>query len=127
MIADLVTLLGAVSALETVEQAFTLTPVDELDATCPACYVLPLGDNAGGNELDNAVRQSLTTDWGLFLVCKVAELDAVRVAVRGALLGWQPTAASEQTTFVSGEIMDIKGEYLWWREVYRTTSYIRAT
>lgn len=126
MIADLVTLLQAVPTLQTVAQAFTLTPVDNLTSTCPACYVLPIGENAGANELDNAVRQSLTTDWGLFLVCEVADLDAVRLAVRGAVLGWQPNTAAEQTTFVSGEILDLKGRYLWWRDVYRTTTYIRA-
>jgi hypothetical protein len=127
MIADLVAKLQTVSELQTVKQAYTLVPLDDLSEDCPACFVLPIGEDAGQNTGDNYVNQSLKTDWGFFVVCKVEDLDAVRRAIRAKLLGWTPDAYSDQTLFVRGEILDLKGQYLWWRDVYRTTTYIRAT
>jgi hypothetical protein len=127
MIADLVTLLESVSELQTVKQAYTLVPLEDLSEDCPACFVLPVGESAGQNTGDNYVNQNLTTDWGFFLVCKVEDLDAVRLAIRTKLLGWTPDARSDHTVFVAGEILDLKGQYLWWRDVYRTSTYIRAT
>jgi hypothetical protein len=127
MIADLVAKLQTVAELQTVKQAYTLVPLEDLSEDCPACFVLPIGEEAAQNTGDNYVNQKLTTDWGLFIVCPVTELDTVRQAIRTALLGWTPAGPYDHTVFVRGEIQDLKGQYLWWRDVYRTSTYIRAT
>lgn len=126
LLADLVAKLDAdCPALITSSQAWSMAPIDDMSTEAPAAFTFPMEESAGPNRQDNNVAQSLTTDWAIFVVCLLSELETVRGEIRDSMLGWQPTNLYDSTVFVSGQAEDIKGTYIWWRDVYRTSTHIR--
>lgn len=113
-------------ALQSVQRAFEMAPVDDLEQETPAAFLFPMQDNAGADGGDNYVVQNVTTDYAIFIVGPFDSLESLRAEIRTALLGWQATQYHQAMTYVSGQAEDIKGDYLWWREVYRTSVHIRS-
>lgn len=108
------------------QKAWSMQPVDELSEDAPACFVFPSKESAGGDLLDNTVVQQVATEWSLMIVCEFAVLETLRGQIRDKLLGWQATPQHFPMTFVSGEAVDIKGDYLWWLDTYRSSIHIRS-
>lgn len=110
-----------------VSQAWTMAPVDDLTTETPLALVYPASDSAGTNTMDIGVVQRITTDWAIFIICPLASLDSLLGELRKALLGWQKEANYDPMTYVGGQAEDIKGDYLWWREVFRSSVHVRST
>ena len=109
------------------QQAWSMQPVEELSEDTPACFVFPSNESAGGNAFDNAVVQQVSTEWSLMLVCETAQMEALRAEIRGLILGWQATDLHQPLTFSNGQAVDIKGDYIWWRDTYFSSIHIRST
>lgn len=103
----------------------------------PAAYVLPLAETAEESALLGVTDQRITQDVGVVLVVSnlrdaagsaaAAELAARRLAVRGALVGWVPDPVNgEPVQFVGGALLQFAQSRLWWRDVFRVTTYYRS-
>lgn len=115
------------ASLVTVDHAFFMEPVDDLAAEVPAVYAYPGDEIAARSAHDNVVVQQVTEQIALVIVCPVASFVAIRDEVRGALLGYQPAANLTDLEYVSGKPLDIRGDYLWYRQTYITEYHIRQS
>ena len=109
------------------QQAWSMQPVEELSEDTPACFVFPERESADPNQYDTGVLQEISTDWALMIVCETATLEALRSEIRAKVLGWQAGAAYTPMTFATGEAVDIKGDYIWWLERYRSSIHVTST
>lgn len=103
----------------------------------PAAYVMPLAETAEESNFIGVIDQRLTQEFAVVLVVSnlrdatgaaaVAELATKRLALRAALLGWAPDAATgEPVQFVSGAVLQFRDQRLWWRDVFRVIAYYRS-
>ena len=109
------------------QKAWSMQPVDELSEDTPACFIFPERESADPNQYDVDVLQQVHTDWALMIVCEVVVLEALRADIRSKVLGWQASAAHAPLTFISGEAADIKGDYIWWLERYRSSIHVTSS
>lgn len=103
----------------------------------PAAYVFLLSEAASSNSLGNvAVLQRVQAQIGVSIAVRnVADaqgaasgldIQAVRGAVKTALLGWPPAAGHEPLERVSSDLLAFRDGYLWWQDVYATAYYDRS-
>ena len=103
----------------------------------PAAYVFLLSEVASPNSLGNVgVLQRVQAHIGVSIAVRnVADaqgaasgqdLQAVRQAVKVALLGWPPAAGHEPLERVSSDLLAFRDGYLWWQDVYATAYYDRS-
>ncbi len=129
---------GAVTALADVGLAGDFqTAMQNLRLKAPAAFVLPGPERGGPNEYINAVSQRVTLRFSVVLAIQnlrdmqgdaaQTDLDPIRTAVLGALLGWQPAAADSPITYGAGRMVKWADGVLWWQDDYDTTYYVRAT
>ncbi len=112
-----------------VDEAWFSKPVDDYSADTPAALVY-LAEDAGNtpNELNG--RQGVTTTYGVFIVAPRGDtFRAQRQEVRDALFGWQPPGTTGVMAYRGGEMAEIKGRYVWWREFWsiETPHALKAT
>lgn len=131
--------LRALDALTTVDTAAAYAALEAPPpaARCPAAYVIELADEASENGIaTGGIRQRLSERFGVVLVLSSlrdrrgaaaqAALRPVRVAVRGALLGWAPDEAHDAITYVSGALVGAERSYVVWQDQYVTRSILRG-
>ena len=103
----------------------------------PAAYVMPLAETAEESKFIGVIDQRLTQEFAVVLVVSnlrdatgaaaIAELATRRAALRAALLGWVPDAATgEPVQFVTGAVLEFRDQRLWWRDVFRVIAYYRS-
>lgn len=105
----------------------------------PAAYVIPLTDSADDPYLGiGATAQRITATFGVLLIAAnhvrgrlgtkaLEDLNTLRVAVRQALIGWQPGAAFEPCLFSDGALIDFEPGLIYWQDNYRTAYDARTT
>lgn len=95
--------------------------------TPPAAFVLPLEDTAQPNDRLGVHHQLVTQRFAVVLVLSnlrdatgaaaAAELAVRRRALRDALAGWMPDAATgEPVNFTGGRLLQFEDQLLWWRD-----------
>lgn len=103
----------------------------------PAAFVLPVAETAEANPyMDQGVQQKVSEDFVVLVAAQnvsddegAAALEALapmRLAVRAALLGWQPDADADNVEFVRGDLVEFQDSVLWWGDTYRTGHVIRS-
>lgn len=102
----------------------------------PAAFVIPLSEVGGPNTLAaGPVRQRITATVGVVLLVTVLRdprgeaaafaLGPIYAAVRGVLVGWQPSAAHDPMEFRRGRLIDISEGTLAWQDEFETSITVR--
>lgn len=128
LIDDLTQANGPLTSDWMIEWAWTMAPVEPEDLP----YAVPLlalyqGEEVCSPREGSPCFQSATSTVMALIICHKTELDQRVAATRQALIGWQ-AAGDEQHSplYLSDDLskpcrpLDIKGEYLWWQDVYLT-------
>ncbi|MBO0662151.1 hypothetical protein LQ948_04780 [Jiella sp. MQZ9-1] len=116
----------------TIATTHDLANVADNPGTSPAAYVVPLREASAANDRMTDVLQRCESDIGVIIVLDESasssssstsaspDLDALKAAVRDALIGWQPASAEVAITHVSGELTQGRDGTVWWEEVFAT-------
>ena len=106
----------------TVDEAWFSEPIDDYSAETPAAYPY-LAEDAGEGVNELSQRQAATQVYGVFIICESGDVfRAQRQEVRNALFGWQPPGSSGVMSFHTGQMVEIRGRYVWWREYWNLTT-----
>jgi len=127
-----------VSELKRVDGSADLGAAKGQARVTPSAWVLPSTEIAGQNTLGaNAVSQRIEGTFSILIAVKNYKgdggaaghdaLQAVRTAIKTALLGWQPTGVNDVMTFARGGIIAYTEATLWWQDQYRISWLERAT
>ncbi|MDD2809298.1 hypothetical protein [Rhodoferax sp.] len=104
----------------------------------PAAFVLPMGEVGKDLGLLGQTHQSVAQGFGVLHVVSnrrdaqgsaaLDDLEALRTALKLALIGWVPDAATgEPVTFVSGKLVQFDAEgRLWWLDEFLLNTYWSA-
>ncbi len=99
----------------------------KLDVATPTIFVYPSDQFSTQSGESPRCRQSQKFSVTNMVICKIdTELPAVLKELRNAIVGWAPDNYSEQFKFTHRNIryggpMDIKGEHIWWMELYESS------
>jgi len=109
---------------------------DRPPAATPAAIVLWQEDDPSANHLANAVRQTVESRWAVMIAMRnvsdgrggaaAADLDAVKAAVRSALLGWKAPSASGVFIYLAGAFAGFDDSDAWFQLSYQTQEVISA-
>ena len=127
-----------VTGMREIDGASSLDAAMRGAVSCPSAYAIPLTET--GRELAHTgpVDQLITVLFGVLIVLDTArtaqgldvliELEAKRLQVRAALVGWVPDdETGEPVTFVGGELVQFQGDgRLWWSDEFLLTTYYRS-
>ncbi len=101
----------------------------------PAAFVVPLDEHAGRNQLDTGISQRVDVRFGVILAVRNLrdglgaaandDLEALRRAIKDALLGWRPAGADDVCTFGGGRVLQLANQVLWWQDDFLTAYYER--
>lgn len=101
----------------------------------PAAYVLRLSEKAGAQEGMAKVIQRVAAEIGIVIVLRNvadpkgaaadSDLDALRSAVRTALLGWAAPAC-DAFEYGAGGLLAFRDGHLWWQDSYQTAYTITS-
>jgi hypothetical protein len=128
---DAVPSLKLVGGAAQFERAFTgLT-------TLPAVFVLPAKEAADTSPfMDQVVEQMVASEFAVLIAVRnladdegaaaVESLEPVRVAVRDALLAWQPATDYNGCEYRAGDLVAFDNGVLWWQDSYATAFMIRS-
>jgi hypothetical protein len=109
------------TSFPTIENAWTMVPVEDLSAAVPALYVYPGSRSAEANLGETTCyRQRITKSVNVFLVCQPADFETLWLELWNALVGFQIDAQYEGLGFTGGGVQKLTGQYLWWRDTYQT-------
>lgn len=103
----------------------------------PAAYVLPLAETASPNtHATGSILQEVSASVAVVILCRaaqdpsgaaaIADLAALRLAIRDALLGWAPAGASDGYEFSGGELLRAEGGSVWWQDTYTAPYHLRT-
>lgn len=101
----------------------------------PAAFVLWTDDIPNPSRLvGKAVRQTVETTWAVMIAVRnvsdgrggasTADFDDVRMAIRDALLGWQPGSAMAPFQYAAGGFAGTDDEHVWFQLSYTTLEVI---
>lgn len=106
---------------------------ESLPKGTPAAFVIPLEENPGNSAMGDLVIQRVSVTLGVILVVRnvsdpkgVAarqDMEALRAAVKTALLGWQTTPDYDPLARGRSGLLAFKDMHMWWQDIY-LTSYI---
>lgn len=125
------------SALTAARSTATVSRILDFEAVlaadlrdAPMLWVVLDSETAAPNALDIGVSQQIEVQFStIYAAIDIDALDTLRALVRSALLGWVPLSDDGTATpfeHRSGEIADLAGDIIWWRENYATTYIERA-
>lgn len=136
LLAPIIAQLGLVTALKRVAGAasFAAAQVDAI--VTPSAYVLPMTDTASPNRmLSGAVEQRVSERFAVVLAITNArdprgsaandDLEVIRSAVMGNLLGWQPAGGYDPIEYGGGRMLALANFILWWQMEFTTAYYER--
>ena len=101
----------------------------------PAAFVLPLAESAWDSGLTGGTGQRVVQAFGVLHAvtnrrdaqggAALNDLKALRLALRAALVGWVPFAATgDPVLFTSGRLLSLDGDgRLWWMDEFQLTTY----
>lgn len=112
--------------LVTVEEAWFAAPLDRFDEQTPAAFAYLAEDAAAGDIETLRPVQAVTLTYGIWLVCPRDAFRPQRQAIRQALFGHGFSPLHDPMAYRGGQTTDIRGELIWWREYWTTTTRVRA-
>lgn len=119
MINELIThLIANTSNFTSIDHAWTLEPVDNVNDKIPILYVFAGEDTAGESADDNLVAKMLTHVTHIYIVCAIADLDARKTELREAAMGWSAGTNYTDLALISGRVIGLKGGVVWWEDLY---------
>lgn len=130
MLADIIARLEAVAPLRLVSGAADFSAAAESrPKTLPAAYVLPLSEHPQGDDgVGEGVTQVVEATFGVALALSnvsdakggaaLGDLDAIRQAVREALLGWAPDGCEDGFSYAGGALLGFANNVLWWQDTF---------
>jgi len=128
MIADLIAQLeNNTSSFDTIEYSWTMQPFDDPTTNAPAIYVFHGDETSYPGNLDNCVSQESIVEVGVFIIGDHTTMDALKAEVRSALLGWQYSSAYTGLEHKKGTLQHITAKYVWWLDMFVTTTNLRGT
>lgn len=110
----------------TVSKAWTLKPVENLDATMPAAYVYLAGIESEGSQFFEDSIQAQIVRIGVLVVCSADDLETRRGEIQSALIGWEPETGADLVEHEGGAINDIVGGVAWWGETFAYRRWVRG-
>jgi len=112
---------------KTVEHAWFMSPLEELDKETPAIFIYPGPEKAQESDLDALISQQVEGALVVYLVAQHSQLDAMRELVRKTLLGWQQDPTFNGLQFLSGEREGANAKYIWWKDIFSDQFHIRES
>ena len=126
MINDLIDYLAAgATNFVSVELAHDTQPIDVSDDTCPAAFVYLDSERFAAGRVLSAVTRDIEKRVHVFIVARHAEIDARRIELRSLAIGWRAGGDYSPLEFESGKVAAIKGEWMWWLDVFTTVTDCR--
>lgn len=110
----------------TIDYALASEPIDSKDDECPAAFCYLESEQAATNSILGYVRQDITKTIHVFVVGKHQDMAALCTELRTAIIGWTPDNAHEPLQFQSGSVASIRGEWMWWLDIYTTRTEYRG-
>lgn len=102
-----------------VDEAWFHEPIDDYAEQTPSALAY-LAEDTPGELQALSHRQSSSQVYGVFIVCERGpEFRARRHELRQALYGWQPAGTSGVMTYHGGQMSEIRGRYVYWRDFWR--------
>lgn len=126
------------SALRSVGASADLDAAIEGAVAMPAAFVLPLAESGRDAALVGITAQRVTLAFGVLHVLSnrrdaqggaaLGDLHAHRQALKRALVGWVPDAATgEPVLFTGGRLLRLDGDgRLWWIDEFELMTYYRS-
>lgn len=119
-----------------VEGAAEMAALKGNPVAMPAAFVWIDGEVAAENERSTAVLQRVEVDVSVLVIAAnladprgraaAADLETLKVAVRKALVGWQPPSAEDVVTFGEARIVQIRDGAVWCEMTFATAYYLEA-
>lgn len=123
-------------ALRQMGGAADLSALPDVGPTAlPAAFVVPLEDHARPNHLDTGISQRVDSRFGVVFALRNLrdgvgaaandDLEALRRAVKDALLGWMPPGADDVCIYGGGRVLQMNNQVLWYQDDFVTAYYER--
>ena len=119
-----------------IDGAIGLAAVKTVPDAVPAAYVFVKEEaSAPTDRMTGPVLQRVETDLAVLIIAgnvsdaqgaaAAVDLEALKAAVRGALIGYVPAATNgEPVQHVSGQLVQFKGGYAWHEDLYSAATYL---
>ena len=121
------TLIAALNAatndFANIQHALALEPVDELSTYAPANFLMEGGSKGLDEQGDSCVNELEAITVVSVIVCKWADLDALKNQSREVIRGYQHADTYAPFLLTSSVTVKIKGEYIWRKEIFTATKY----
>lgn len=103
----------------------------------PACFVVPLADQASPNSSATVVvNQRINQQFGVILAVSnlrdaagekaINDLFLVRQQLFQKLIGWFPAGAVSCMEFSGGHLLDMDDHVVWWQDNFNIDTYFRS-
>lgn len=115
------------TSFNTISYSWTMQPFDDPKTNAPALYVFHGDETSYPGSLDNCVSQSSIWEFGIFIIGDHTDLDTLKAEVRSALLGWQFNSECTGLEHKKGVLQHITANYVWWLDMFVTTTNLRGT
>lgn len=103
----------------------------------PSCYLFPMAESADDNATFGRFEQRVRVAFAVVLAATnrrdatgaaaLADLEALRRDVKGALVGWPPDPVTgEPVHFTGGHLLRFEDGLLWWADEFIVTTYERS-
>lgn len=128
MIGDLITyLIANTSSFKTIQYSWTMQPFDKPDDNAPCIYLFHGDETSFPSNLDNCISQESIIEVGIFIIGKHTEMGDLKAELRNAVLGWQYNQYHTGLEHKKGSLQNIAAEYIWWLDMFLTTTNLRKT
>jgi len=128
-------LLEAGTPFRIVGGAGSLSSVTDRPPAVPAAYVYAAAENSAPSErMTGPVLQRSTPDISVVIVTEnlsgedewaaADDIENLKSFVRGQLIGFMPTGASDPLEHVSGELQHAVAGTIWFEDTYATARYL---
>lgn len=138
LVSDVIARLQAIdpAVFAIVEGAIGFAALKGVPAALPAAYVFVKEEASAPSErMTGPVLQRVETDLAVLIVAgnvsdahgaaAAGDLEALKAAVRGALVGYVPDAThGEPLQHVSGQLVQFKGGTAWHEDLYSAVTYL---
>lgn len=117
---------GLTTDYSSIQHAWTMEPVAELNAEAPLLLLLPGNVSAQPSDGDNFVSQQAQERVICITVCKMADLGKLRAQLLEAMIGLQLSEYHAMMEYVNGNSEGVHGDYLWWKDVFSADTHYRS-
>lgn len=138
LVSDIIARLEAIdpATFRIVDGAAAFAAVKEKPRALPAAYVFVKEEASDSTaRATGPVLQRVETDVAVLIIAgnvsdargaaASADIDALKAAVRGALVGFVPDATNgEPVQHLSGQLVKFAGGTVWFEDVYATATYL---